>query len=118
MNLNNFKVQIRTISDFTEEECSLFTPYLQTKTFQKGDFPDQEFRQQQFQLAVDNISSFAPYNTIRITQHYQYEAGILEETVELFKLEGKTEIPFVKIEEKAFIFRPTSLEGAPTSFAR
>lgn len=75
---------------------------------------DAEFREQQFQLAVKDISSLAPYNTIRITQHYRYKQGELLETVELFKLEDGVETPFVKIEERAVIFRPTKLEEAPT----
>ena len=77
---------------------------------------DNEFREQQIQFAVDGISSFAPYNTMRITQHYKYEQGTLLETVELFKLKDGKETPFAKIEEVASIFRPTTLEGAPTEF--
>lgn len=77
---------------------------------------DQEFRKQQFQLGIENISAFAPYNTLRITQHYQYEKGLLLETVELFKLKKGKEIPFMKIEEKAEIFRPVRLSKAPTQF--
>lgn len=77
---------------------------------------DAQFREQIIELAVDGVSSFAPYNTIRITQHYQYEAGQLLETVELFKRKDGKEIPFAKIEEKAAIFRPTSLSTAPTTF--
>ena len=77
---------------------------------------DNEFREQMIQLSVDDISSFAPYNTMRIIQHYKYEEGILLETVELFKRSNGEEIPFVKIEEKAVIFRPVKLEEAPTKF--
>ncbi|WP_338769744.1 hypothetical protein WAF17_10455 [Bernardetia sp. ABR2-2B] len=77
---------------------------------------DNEFREQTMQFSLDGISSFAPYNTMRITQHYKYEEGILLETVELFKFKDGNEIPFVKIEEKATIFRPTKLETAPTKF--
>lgn len=77
---------------------------------------DEEFREQVIQFSVDGISSFAPYNTMRITQHYKYEEGILLETVELFKLEDDKETPFSKIEEKAVIFRPTKLATAPTKF--
>jgi len=77
---------------------------------------DGEFRKQRLQLEVDGISSLAPYNTIRITQEYLYEEGQLLEVVELFKIKNGMEIPFVKIEETAYIFRPTSLEDAPTSF--
>jgi len=77
---------------------------------------DKEFREQQIQFSVNEISSFAPYNTMRITQHYKYEQGLLLETVELFKLKDGNEIPFAKIEERAVIFRPVTLENAPTNF--
>lgn len=50
---------------------------------------------------------------MRITQHYNYKAERLLETVELFKLKDGLEIPFVKIEEKAVIFRPVKI---PTVF--
>ena len=75
---------------------------------------DDEFRQQIIQFSAEDISRFAPFNTYRITQNYKYEEGILIETVELFKLEGKSEMPFAKIEEMAYIFRPTKLDIAPT----
>ncbi len=77
---------------------------------------DKEFREQQIQFSVDDISSFAPYNTIRITQYYKYEQGLLLETVELFKLKDGKETPFAKIEERAVIFRPVTLKNAPTKF--
>ncbi|OHX64418.1 hypothetical protein [Flammeovirga pacifica] len=77
---------------------------------------DREFREQVIQFSVDDISSFAPYNTMRITQHYKYEEGVLLETVELFKVKEGNEIPFAKIEEKAVIFRPVHLDSAPTKF--
>lgn len=77
---------------------------------------DSEFREQTIQFSAEGVSSFAPFNTYRITQHYKYEEGVLLETVELFKLEDSKETPFAKIEEKAYIFRPTLLETAPTKF--
>jgi hypothetical protein len=77
---------------------------------------DNEFREQVIQFSVEGISSFAPYNTMRITQHYKYEEGILLETVELFKLSDGKETPFAKIEERAVIFRPVTLENAPNKF--
>jgi len=77
---------------------------------------DNEFREQVIQFSMDDISSFVPYNTMRITQHYKYEEGILLETVELFKLSDGIETPFAKIEERAVIFRPVTLENAPTKF--
>jgi major membrane immunogen (membrane-anchored lipoprotein) len=77
---------------------------------------DNEFREQVIQFYVDGTGSFAPYNTMRITQHYKYEQGALFETVELFKLKDDKEMPFVKIEERAMIFRAQKLENAPTKF--
>lgn len=77
---------------------------------------DKEFREQQIQFSADGISPLAPFNTYRITQHYKYEEGILLETVELFKLKEGKEYPFAKIEEKAAIFRPMTLDNAPTIF--
>jgi CRP-like cAMP-binding protein len=38
MNLDNFKIQIRKITDFSEDECALFIPYLNRKTLKKGDY--------------------------------------------------------------------------------
>lgn len=38
MNLDNFKIQIRKITDFSEEECSMFIPYLNRKKIKKGEF--------------------------------------------------------------------------------
>jgi CRP-like cAMP-binding protein len=38
MNLDNFKIQIRKITDFSEEECSVFIPYLNQKTLKKGEY--------------------------------------------------------------------------------
>ena len=77
-------------------------------------FSDKEFREQTLQFRAEGISPYAPFNTYRITQHYKYEEGLLLETVELFKLEDGKETPFAKIEEKAHIFRPTTLESTPT----
>lgn len=59
------------------------------------------------QLEIDaETSRFAPYNRIRITQHYDYAAGELNETVELVKVTNDGETPFFKIEEEARIFVP------------
>jgi CRP/FNR family transcriptional regulator len=38
MDLSNFKTQIRKVTDFTEEECAMFVPYLQHKEIKKGEF--------------------------------------------------------------------------------
>lgn len=101
--------------DFAKEQSQIISK-INSSLGNGNGASDSEFREQQMQIAVEGISSMAPYNTIRISQHYQYEKGILLETVELFKLKGEEEIPFVRIEEKAIIFRPTTLEKAPTEF--
>lgn len=38
MNLDNFKIQIRKITDFSEEECQLFVPFIKPLSLKKGDF--------------------------------------------------------------------------------
>lgn len=38
MNLDNFKIQIRKITDFSEDECSMFVPYLKKKVLNKGEY--------------------------------------------------------------------------------
>jgi hypothetical protein len=77
---------------------------------------DAEFRHSVLTLSVPNASTFLPYNTFRITQHYQYEEGVLNETVELFKEKDGKEIPFMKNEETALIFTKSKLQKAPTVF--
>lgn len=42
MNLDNFKIHIRKITDFSENECSMFIPYLNRKLIKKGDYFLQE----------------------------------------------------------------------------
>jgi hypothetical protein len=54
-----------------------------------------------------------PYNTLRITQHYQYEDGVLTETVELLKKTEGKEVPFMKMEERARFFIASELDGCP-----
>ncbi|MCJ8290912.1 MAG: hypothetical protein HRT58_15330 [Crocinitomicaceae bacterium] len=101
--------------DFSKKDSEVISTI--NSSLGNGDgISDKEFREQVIQFSVDDISSFAPYNTIRITQHYKYEEGILLETVELFKLSDGKETPFSKIEERAVIFRPATLENAPTKF--
>ncbi len=77
---------------------------------------DKEFREQQIVLQVKNVSSFSPYNKIRITQHYQYESGMLKETVELLKEKNGQDTPFMKMEEKAYFYVRGKLDKAPTVF--
>ncbi|NRB52286.1 MAG: Crp/Fnr family transcriptional regulator [Saprospiraceae bacterium] len=38
MDLNNFKTQIRNITDFSEEECGMFIPFLKQVSLEKGAF--------------------------------------------------------------------------------
>jgi CRP-like cAMP-binding protein len=37
MNLDNFKIQIRKMTEFSEDECSMFLPYLKRKELKKGE---------------------------------------------------------------------------------
>ena len=72
-----------------------------------GGHGDAEFRHAVLQFRAAGVSRFAPYDRFRITQHYRYEEGLLDETVELFKLaRDGSERPFAKIEERARSFRP------------
>lgn len=66
---------------------------------------DRQYREATLEFEAAGVSRFAPYNRFRITQHYRYDEGLLDETVELFKLQDDgTESPFAKIEERARIF--------------
>jgi CRP/FNR family transcriptional regulator len=38
MTLDNFKIQIRKLTDFSEDECAMFAPNLNQKLLKKGDF--------------------------------------------------------------------------------
>jgi hypothetical protein len=54
-----------------------------------------------------DVRRLAPYNTIRIEQNYNYREGVLTETVLLLEVsEDGEEQPFVRIDERARIFRP------------
>jgi hypothetical protein len=77
---------------------------------------DTEFRNTQLTMYVKNASRFLPYNKYRITQKYNYEEGILTETVEILKEKDGKETPFMKNEEKAYIYTKTKLASAPTLF--
>ncbi|MCP4438498.1 MAG: hypothetical protein GY810_06095 [Aureispira sp.] len=76
---------------------------------------DREFRDQNLTIKLKDISSFMPYNHLRITQEYQYEEGLLLETVELFKLKNGEEIPFMKMEERAYFYLKGKVDKAPTT---
>lgn len=77
---------------------------------------DREFRDVQLTMDDPNASRFSPYNRIRITQHYQYEAGLLTETVELLKVKDGKEVPFMKNEETAYFYVKGKLDKAPTVY--
>jgi hypothetical protein len=77
---------------------------------------DTAFRETALMMYADHANRFMPYNKYRITQHYNYEAGLLRETVELIKEKDGKEIPFMKNEEIAFIFIKNKLDKAPTTF--
>jgi hypothetical protein len=79
-------------------------------------YTDREFKNQQFVVYVKDAGSFMPYNKIRITQHYNYEEGLLTETVELLKEKNGKETAFMKNEEQAFIYTKNKLNTAPTTF--
>lgn len=77
---------------------------------------DTEFRKSVLTMYLPNASKFMPYNKFRITQNYNYEEGVLTETVELIKEKDGKEIPFMKNEETALIFIKSKLDKAPTTF--
>ncbi|MBX7231121.1 MAG: hypothetical protein K1X29_03445 [Bdellovibrionales bacterium] len=77
---------------------------------------DRQFRNTVLEFSAQGVSRFAPYNRYRITQHYQYEVGALEETVELFKQNEGSKTLFVQIHEKATLFAPHKFSTPPTSF--
>jgi len=62
------------------------------------------------------INKFIPYNKFRITQNYNYEEGVLTETVELIKEKDGKETPFMKNEETALIYIKSKLDKAPATF--
>lgn len=75
---------------------------------------DREFREQVLEFELVGLSSFSPYTHMRIHQSYRYEAGLLEELVELYRIEDGQEVPFMKNHERAWIYTKSQLEGAPT----
>lgn len=77
---------------------------------------DTEFRVSELTMYVPNPSRFLPYNKFRISQNYNYEQGILTETVELILEKDGKETPFMKNEETALIFIQSKLDQAPTTF--
>jgi hypothetical protein len=77
---------------------------------------NKEFRAAELNINVEKAGMFMPYNKIRIAQRYDYEQGMLTETVELIKVKGGRETPFMKNEEKASFYIKGKLSQAPTVF--
>jgi hypothetical protein len=75
---------------------------------------DHEFRKGQIEIAAD-VSSFAPFNTYRITQDYRYETGELREVVELLKKKPEGEQQWVRNDEEAKLFAVRKFDAPPTS---
>lgn len=75
---------------------------------------DREFRAATMTMRA-NVSRFAPFDTYRITQRYGYEAGTLDETVELFDHDGAVEEPWVRNHEHARLFASQAFPAAPTT---
>jgi hypothetical protein len=76
---------------------------------------DREFRRGQLELTAANVSSFAPFNTYRITQSYQYEEAKLTEVVELLKREKGTDVAWVRNDEEAELFGQKPFPAPPTT---
>lgn len=72
---------------------------------------DRDFRHARLGFSAAGVSSLAPFDRYEITQHYDYEAGRLTETVELAK--GKT--AWVRNREVATLFAAHRFDGAPTT---
>ncbi|WP_426730583.1 hypothetical protein [Myxococcus faecalis] len=71
---------------------------------------DRAFREAKLVFRPE-LSSFAPFDTYRIQQHYEYEQGLLKETVSL----DKGERPWVRNHERAGLFAPHRFESPPTT---
>lgn len=77
---------------------------------------DPEFRNAAFSTRPE-VSSFAPFDTLRLQQHYRYEEGSLEETVELLDHSGGKEVPYVRNDERATLYATRRFDAPPTRFA-
>jgi len=73
---------------------------------------DAEIRESTITLRAD-VSSMAPFDTYRIVQHYRYEAGELDETVELRRGGAEGDI-WVRSQEHARLFAVSRFDTAPT----
>ena len=74
---------------------------------------DGEFRNASMEISAEPKSSFAPFNTYRLTQNYLYEKGELHETLHLVKRHSGGETPWVKVMEKAKMFGHKRFAKAP-----
>lgn len=97
---------------------------LHTSLGEGSGFSDLEFREQNLIIDLNqnnpyyNISKYTPFNKMKITQHYNYEEGVLTETVELYKEKDGKITPFSKMEETAVFYIKGKLDKAPTTFTR
>ncbi len=124
----NFKAGQRSQSMYFELNFSLkedaIKTLLNTSLGNGNGITDTEFRAQSFvidlfpKVKYYNISKLAPYNKIKITQHYKYEEGVLLETVELYKEVNGKITPFMKNEETATFYLKGKLNNAPTTFKK
>jgi len=64
-------------------------------------------------IKPEKVGLFTPFNSFRISQHYDFANGVLEETVELLDVKKGKEKPFMKMEEIAVIYLPASDGGPP-----
>jgi hypothetical protein len=72
---------------------------------------DRDFREATIELDAA-VSSFAPFDRYRITQHYRYEAGALEELVEL----NDGRVPWVRNHERATLYKAGRFDTPPTRY--
>ncbi len=79
---------------------------------------DFAFRNQRVEIEIPRPGRFSPYTHILIAQKYLYEEGRLKETVELTDRRGKSEKPFMKVEERADIFLRGRMDAPGYSRAR
>jgi hypothetical protein len=97
---------------------------LHTSLGEGNGFSDLEFREQNLIIDLNqnnpyyNISKYTPFNKMKITQHYNYEEGVLTETVELYKEKDGKITPFSKMEDTAVFYIKGKLDKAPTTFTR
>jgi hypothetical protein len=97
--------------DFARPDAAQRVGVRVTSTLGNGDGEtDREFRRAELRFAAQGVSSFAPFDRYRITQHYDYEAGRLTETVEL----NKGAQPWVRNREVAALFGERRFDRPPT----